>query len=170
MFIHKKLANALFALVVCAMALASAVVPSIAMAHGVSKGDLFIDHPYATPSLKGTSNVSVYFRGIQNKGSMPDRLTGATSTVAASVALHRMSMQGSIMQMREVADIELPPGSTTLFRHDKGGYHLMLMGLKAPLKNGDRFDITLTFERAGSQTVNVWVQTPREAESEDHKH
>ena len=149
---------------------AGGVLAQAAFAHGVSKGDLLIDHPYATPSLKGTTNVSTYFRGIQNKGDKPDRLIGATSTVAQSVVLHRMTMNGTTMQMREVQSIELPPNSTTLLRHNKGEYHLMLMGLKAPLKNGDRFDVTLTFERAGTQTVNVWVQTPRDAESEDHQH
>lgn len=157
---------------ICALltsAVCCALAPTV-FAHGVSKGDLLIDHPYATPSLKGTTNVSAYFRGIQNKGDKPDRLTGATSTMAQSVVMHRMTMNGTIMQMREVPSIELPPKSTTLLRHNKGEYHLMLMGLKAPLKNGDRFDITLTFERAGMQTVNVWVQTPRDAESEDHKH
>jgi copper(I)-binding protein len=157
-------------LAVWLIAMGAVAAVSSVHAHGVSKGDLTIDHPYATPSLKGTTNVSAYFRGIQNKGSQVDRITSATSTVAQRVAMHRMSMQGNVMQMREVSAIDLPPNSTTLFRHDKGEYHLMLMGLKQPLKNGDRFDVTLTFERAGTQTVNVWVQTPRDAESEEHKH
>jgi copper(I)-binding protein len=160
---RKKFVGCLFAIAVSAWG-------PVLHAHGVSKGDLLIDHPYATPSLKGTTNVSVYFRGIQNKGEQPDRLTGATSPQAQRVAMHLMSTQGSIMQMREVSVVDLPPNSTTLFRHNKGGYHLMLVGLKQALKDGDRFDITLTFERAGRQTVNVWVQTPRDAESEDNKH
>jgi hypothetical protein len=49
------------------------------------------------------------------------------------------------------------------------GYHLMLMGLKAPLKDGDRFPVVLNFKRAGEREVMVWVQTPRDAGTE-HMH
>ncbi len=47
----------------------------------------------------------------------------------------------------------------------------MLMGLKAPFKDGDRFPVTLTFERAGDREVMVWVQTPRGAAGDErHAH
>jgi copper(I)-binding protein len=72
--------------------------------------------------------------------------------------------------MSEVPAIALPANSNTFIRHKSGEYHMMLLDLKQPLKNGDRFDITLTLERAGKQTVNVWVQTPRDLEQDDHQH
>jgi copper(I)-binding protein len=148
----------------------SATLSVAAIAHGVSKGDLQIDHPYAVPSLKGVANGAAYFRGIKNKGDKPDRLLGVTSPVADHVEVHRMVTEAGVMRMREVPGIDLPPGETTSLRHS-GEYHLMLMNLKQPLKDGDRFDMTLKFERAGSQTVKVWVQTPRDAATDaDHKH
>ena len=154
-----------------ALAFAAAATLSIsALAHGVSKGDLVIDHPYAVPSLKGVANGAAYFRGIKNKGDKADRLVGVSASVADHVEVHRMVTEAGVMRMREVAGIDLPPGETTSLRHG-GEYHLMLMNLKQPLKDGDRFDMTLKFERAGSQTVKVWVQTPRDAASDaDHKH
>ena len=141
-----------------------------AVAHGVSQGDLLIDHPYAVPSLKGVANGAAYFRGIKNKGDKADRLLGVSASVADHVEVHRMVTEAGVMRMREVSGIDLPPGETTSLRHG-GEYHLMLMSLKQPLKDGDRFDMTLKFERAGSQTVKVWVQTPRDAATDtDHKH
>lgn len=148
----------------------SLLVVAPAQAHGTRVGDLLIDHPYATPTLKGASTAGAYFRGIKNQGDKDDRLLSATTPVAARVAMHHMTLDGTVMRMREVPGIALPANSNTLIRHNSGEYHMMLMDLKQPLKNGDRFDITLTFERAGKQTVNVWVQTPRDLEQEEHKH
>ena len=140
-----------------------------AYGHGVSHGDLRLDHPYAVPSLAGVSNGAAYLRGIQNKGDQADRLLSASSPVTARVELHRMVMDQGVMRMREVFAIELPPKTVTPLRHN-GSYHLMLMDLKQPLKDGDRFDLTLNFERSGSQTVKVWVQTPRDAAASEHQH
>jgi periplasmic copper chaperone A len=141
-----------------------------APAHGVSKGDLLIDHPYATPSLTGVTNGSAYFRGIKNKSDKPDRLLGASASVAERVELHRMTTEAGVMRMREASAIELPARETISLRHG-GQYHLMLLNLKRPLKDGDRFDLTLNFERAGAQTVKVWVQTPRKAVGDaEHQH
>lgn len=137
-------------------------------AHGSKKGHLVIDHPYATPSLQGVANGAAYLRGIENTSDTPDRLVGASTEVAERVELHHMTMDGSVMRMREVSAIELPAKAVTKLRHN-GEFHLMLMKLKRPLNEGDRFDLTLEFQRAGKQTVNVWVQKPRDGAAE-HKH
>ncbi|TXH87377.1 MAG: copper chaperone PCu(A)C [Rhodoferax sp.] len=143
-------------------------ITTVVYAHGTKTGDLVIDHPYATPSLSGVPNGAAYLRGIENTGSTADKLLGASTEVAERVELHRMTMDGNIMRMREVPNIELPAKTVVKLRHN-GEYHLMLMNLKRPLKDGDRFDITLEFQRAGKQTVNVWVQIPRDGSTE-HKH
>jgi hypothetical protein len=148
---------------------AAAVLSTAAYGHSVSHGDLVLDHPYAVPSLAGVSHGAAYLRGIDNRGDQPDRLLSASSPVAARVELHHMALDAGVMRMREVAAIELPPHTVTPLRHN-GPYHLMLMDLKQPLKDGDRFDLTLNFERAGSQTVKVWVQTPRDTGASDHSH
>ena len=137
-------------------------VPLLAVAHGVSKGDLLIDHPYAVPSEPGESVGKVYFRSIQNKGDHAERLLGASTPQAARVVLHRLTPEGQSLQATPVPSIELPAQSTTKVRHT-GDYQLTLIDLKTPLKDGDRFDVTLNFEHAGSQTVQVWVQIPHAA-------
>jgi hypothetical protein len=140
-----------------------------ARAHGQKAGELTLDHPYATPSLAGNPNGAAYLRGITNRGDQPDRLLSASTPVAARVALHHMALDAGVMRMREVPFIELPAHSETPLRHG-GPYHLMLLHLKQALKDGERFDLTLTFERAGAQTVKVWVQTPRPTSGGEHRH
>ena len=153
-----------------ATALACALVSAgLAHAHDARVGDLTLDHPYATPSLAGSSIGAAYFRHIRNRGGQPDRLVGASTPVAARVELHRMTLDNGVMRMREVAFIELPPKSDTPLRHG-GAYHLMLTDLKRPLKDGERFDLTLQFERAGARTVQVWVQSPRGESGGAHRH
>lgn len=131
-------------------------------AHGTHAGDLLLEHPYAVPSLQGSANGAAYLRGIRNSGSQPDRLIGASTPVAERVELHQMTLDAGVMRMRAIPAIELPAGAEVSLRHG-GTYHLMLLNLKRPLVDGDRFELTLDFERAGRQTVKVWVQTPRDA-------
>mgnify|MGYP001239168541 CR=1 FL=1 len=151
--------------------LALVIVPAAVMAHDFRVGDLRIDHPYATPSLPGSGTGAVYFRSIRNRGREPDRLLSASTPAAARVEIHRMRMDGDVMRMRAVADLPLPARSDVRLRHGMtDGHHLMLLDLKAPLKDGDRFPITLRFERAGEHTVQVWVQTPRRAGSSHGHH
>ena len=140
---------------------------SAAAGHGFRAGDLDIDQPYAVPSLAGSPTGAAYLRGIRNPGDRADRLVGAASGVAARVELHHMVLEGDVMRMRAVDAIPLPPRSTTTLRQG-GPYHLMLVGLRQPLKDGDRFDLTLRFQHAGERTVKVWVQTPRDPGSHRH--
>lgn len=70
--------------------------------------------------------------------------------------------------MRAVEGIALPAGAELRLRHG-GEFHLMLIGPKAPLKVGERFRLTLRFEKAGEREVMVWVQQPRDA-ADAHKH
>lgn len=141
-------------------------------AHDFKAGDLRIDHPYATPSRPGLTTAAVYFRGIRNTGAVADRLLSASTPVAGRVEIHRMQMlpgaQGEVMQMRAMSSLEIPAGGTVALRHGvTDGHHLMLLDLKAPLKDGDRFPVTLSFEKAGTHTVQVWVQTPRRSSAAD---
>jgi copper(I)-binding protein len=64
-------------------------------------------------------------------------------------------MVGDVMRMRQVEEIALPAGQTVELK--PGGYHLMFVGLKAPLKAGDKFPLKLRFEKAGEVEVTVNV-------------
>ena len=157
-------------LTVAALALLGASFATTAHAHDFRAGQLVIDHPYATPSLAGTPNGAAYLRGIRNRGTAPDRLVAASTPVAERVELHEITTEGDVMRMREVPAIDLPAGQEVQLRHGQR-YHLMLINLRQPLKVGDRFDLTLKFEKAGETTVKAWVQQPRTQGSESgHKH
>jgi hypothetical protein len=137
-----------------------------AQAHGTHAGDLLLDHAYGVPSTPGEPYGKAYLRGIKNSGGQADRLLSASTPIAAAVELQSLKKHGNDLHTETVTSIELPPNTTTLLRHT-GDYQLLLRGLKQPLKDGDRFDLTLNFARAGTQTVKVWVQTPRDAHA-DH--
>lgn len=141
-----------------------------ASAHGFKVGDLSVEHPYANATVAGSKNGAAYFKAIHNHGKTPDRLISAKSIISNSIELHTMRMDGNVMRMREVNSIELPAGSATVFgQGTENGYHVMLMGLKEPLKEGEQFKLLLRFEKAGDLEVPVTVQKAK-AGADIHKH
>ena len=126
----------------------------IAQAHSFKLGDINIGHPYARTTAAGQASGGGYLK-LENKGA-DDKLLSASADVAASVELHSMSMEGDVMRMRQVDGIALPKGKTVELK--PGGFHIMFMGLKAPLKSGDKFPLKLKFEKAGEVTVTVNVE------------
>ena len=143
-----------------------------AQAHGFAVGELFVRHPYATPSLAGSQNGAVYFKGIKNAGKEADQLLSAKTQVAEKAEIHEMTMDGDIMKMRPLSSIEIPAGGeVSVAKGNPNGYHLMLLGLKQPLKDGDRFPLWLTFKQAGEVKVEVHVQAPKaSSQPQEHKH
>jgi periplasmic copper chaperone A len=137
-------------------------------AHDYTVGKIHIVHPYSVPSAIAAQNGAAYIRTISNRGDSTDQLLSASSPVAQSVELHSMKMDGDVMRMREINALSLPAKSEVTLRHDDrgaDGYHLMLMKLAKPLNVGDRFPLTLKFEKSGTVEVMVVVQ-PR-AKSDD---
>ena len=150
--------------------LAVAALAGVAAAHGVRVGDISIEHPFATPSLPGTSNGAAYFIALENSGSAADRLLRATTPVAARVELHTMKVDAQgVMRMREIDGIALAPNAKIQMRPGSG-MHLMLIGLKGPLKAGTSFPMTLEFERTGKIEVSVNVDAPKAASAPASQH
>lgn len=127
------------------------------LAHSFKLGEIDIGHPYARPTRAGQLVAAGYLK-LTNKGAA-DRLVSARSPAADAAEIHSMTMDGDVMKMRQVDAIELATGQTVELK--PGGYHLMLMGLKAPLKAGDQFPLTLKFEKAGEVVVTVKVEEPK---------
>jgi copper(I)-binding protein len=141
----------------------------LAQAHGTHHGDLLLDHPYTVPSVPDEPHGKAYLRGITNAGTKPERLLSASTPIAAKVTLHNLKPDANGLIGQQVETIDFPAKTVTKLRHT-GDYQLTLIGLKQPLKDGDRFDLTLNFEYAGSQSVKVWVQTPRDAPANHAQH
>lgn len=151
-------------LALCALAGASA------RAHGFRAGDIVIEHPYALPSPGGSSTGAMYLRALRNTGDQPDRLLAVRTPAAASVEIHRMALgPDNVMRMRAADALPLPAKSEVKAMHG-GEWHLMLLQLKAPLQVGDRFPVTLRFERAGEREVTVVVQAPGAGHDGPHEH
>jgi len=143
-----------------------------AAAHGANVGDIAIGHPYATPSIPGTSNGAAYLASIENKGAAADRLVSASTPMASRVEIHTMNLDANgVMRMREVDAITLAPKAKVQMKPGSG-LHLMLIGLKEPLKEDATFPMTLEFERAGKVDVKVIVSQPKpgEAAAGGHMH
>lgn len=116
-------------------------------AHEYKVGDLQVGHPWAR-ATPGGAKVGGGYVTITNMGTVPDRLIGGSFEGAERLEIHQMSVKDGVMTMRPVpAGLEIRPGETVELK--PGGYHLMFVNLKAPLKEGDKANGTLTFERAG---------------------
>lgn len=153
----------------CLLSVLLSAMAGLAFAHDFRTGDLVINHPYAVPSVGVHSSAALYFKSIRNRGDAPDRLLSAATPVAARVTFHTMQMEGEVMKMRVIPVVELPAhGEVRMMHGSQDGQHLMLEGLQAPLHEGDRFPVTLQFEKAGRQDVQVWVQNPRNAAGHTH--
>lgn len=98
------------------------------------------------------------------------KLVAATSPLA-SVEIHQMAMEGGLMKMRPVERVPLPAGKSVELK--SGGYHLMLMSLKQPMKAGDVVPITLILEDSAGKRTNVEVNAivrPLTATTDPQKH
>jgi copper(I)-binding protein len=135
--------------------LALLLVASPAAARDYKIGALQIGHPWAR-ATPPTAPSGGGFLSITNTGTTPDRLISVKSPAAGIVQVHEMKMDGNVMRMRELdKGLEIAPGATVNLA--PGGLHLMMMGLKAPLKKDEKVPVTLTFEKAGSIDVELAV-------------
>jgi copper(I)-binding protein len=100
------------------------------------------------------------YLALENRGKTPLRLVGAETPVAKRVSLHRdyQERRGGqvVLGMRPLPYVEIPPGGRVAFR--PGGYHLMLEGLKRPLKAGEKVELTLLFQGGLKVKVNLPVE------------
>lgn len=127
-----------------------------AFAHDYTAGSLKIDHPWSR-AMPVNSPMAAAFMSIENKGHQDDRLLSASSPQATRIELHTHLNDNGVMRMREVSGgVILPAGKTTKLA--PGGLHIMFMDVKKQAKAGDKFPLTLQFEKAGKVEVVVNVE------------
>lgn len=117
-------------------------------------GDITVSDAWSRASA-GMTRAGAGFMTITNGGAEADRLIAAATPASATAELHTHVKDGEVMRMRQVEAIEVPAGQSVTLQ--PGGLHVMLMSLAAPLTEGQTFDLTLTFEKAGEMTVPVAV-------------
>lgn len=133
----------------------------------VHLGDLMVLDYWARESIPGVPNSSAYMT-LHNHSGAADRLLEAAAPVAERVELHTHLMDGGVMRMRQVEAIDLPAGGVVELKPH--GLHVMIIGLHAPLAAGDHIPLTLTFEHAGSVTIDVPVRGLEGAAGSGHSH
>jgi periplasmic copper chaperone A len=115
---------------------------------------IVVDQPWARATPAGAKSGAAYMTLINN-GSASDRLLAATTPVADKIQFHSVSEDNGVSRMREMHDVVVAPGARVTF--SPGGMHVMLVGLKQPLKEGQIFPLSLTFEKAGKVDVTVSI-------------
>jgi len=126
------------------------------IAENYKAGAIEIEQPWARATPKGATIGAGYMK-ITNTGSEPDRLVGGSASFAGRLEVHSMTMEQGVMKMREVKDgLEIKPGETVELK--PGGYHMMFVGLKQPLKQGEDLTVTLKFAKAGTVEVKYPVE------------
>ena len=128
----------------------------IACAHEFKAGEIMIDHPWAR-ATPGRARNGAAFMTLMNHGGSDDRLVGASGEVADRVELHTHIHENGVMKMRPSGPIAIPAGGEAMLK--PGSFHVMMIGLKAPLVEGETFPLTLSFEKSGTVTIEVKVES-----------
>ncbi len=152
----------LLAAAAAALALSTPLMPALAHeghTHATAEdAPVQVADAYARVSETGSGAV---FFVMHNVSGTDDVLIGAKSDVAEKVELHTHKMDANgVMQMVAIeGGIPLP--AEGMHALERGGDHVMLMGLKGPMKDGDTFALTLVFQNAGDVTFDVTVDNAR---------
>ncbi|WP_373505425.1 copper chaperone PCu(A)C [Aestuariivirga sp.] len=127
----------------------------LASATGVSANDLMVTGAFARASATPVAKSGAAYVSVMNHGAEPDRLLSVSTPAARSAELHKTETVDGVMKMEPVGALDVPPNG--MIEMSPGGYHIMLMGLSAPLKEGGSLELTFTFEKAGDVKVTVPV-------------
>lgn len=141
------------------------LVTTLAFAQG-AKDDLKVYDAWARITVPGQSVSGAY---MHIKSNVPLKLVKAESPAAAMVEIHNMSMKDGVMSMSAVNALDIPAGKVVDLK--PGGYHIMLMQLKAPIKAGDAVPVTLTFEDAAKKQRTLTVSAKGQTkDAQTHQH
>ena len=144
MTLHRITRPALFALALLA-----------GQAHAQATAPVAVDGAWARATVQGQKATGAFMRLTAKDGA---RLVRAESPAAGVVEVHEMKMEGDIMKMRAVPALELPAGKTVELK--PGGYHVMLLDLKAPLPKDSTVPLTLVFQDAKGAESRLDLTVP----------
>ena len=131
----------------------SVLLLALSLLAATAHAQVTVDKPWVRTTVAQQTTTAAYLTITSAHGG---KLVEASSPVAASVEVHEMKMEGNLMKMRSVEALPLPAGQPVEMK--AGGYHMMLMGLQAPLKAGDVVPIKLVVEDAKGRRETVDVK------------
>ena len=128
--------------------LASALLASFA-----AQAQVKVDDPWVRATVAPQKSTGAFMQLTSAKAA---KVVAASSPLSAMVEIHEMKMDGDNMKMRAVDALPLPAGQVVALK--PGSYHVMLMGLKAPIKAGETVPLTLTVEGEDKQRTAVEIK------------
>jgi copper(I)-binding protein len=151
----------------CLPVLLALFAPFVQATTAMAAGAPEISQAWSRPAAAGTNGVG--FMILTNRGPVLDTLTAVETPAAKRAEIHRTTMKNGVMSMQRQTGVAIPPGGAVAFA--PGGYHVMLIGLTAPLKAGDKVPATLVFAKGGRVKVAFTVSaTPPAASAGEHQH
>jgi copper(I)-binding protein len=132
----------------------AALLAAAALCSPARAGELAVLEAWARATPPAAAVAAAYLT-IDNGAGGADRLLGASSDAAGRVEVHESRREGEVMRMRKVEPLDIPAGERVVFA--PGGLHVMLMDLKAPLRQGEKLPLVLRFEHAGAVQVEAEV-------------
>lgn len=116
---------------------------------------IVVEQPWARATPRGAKTGAAYMT-LMNKGGSADRLIAATTPLAGKVQFHKETEANGVSHMSEMQSVKIEPGAKVVFK--PGDMHMMLVGLKQPLTQGQTFPLTLQFQKAGKVEVTIPVE------------
>ena len=138
-----------------AIAAALTIAAILSLAANARANGIVVTGAYSRASSGPGARTGALYLTIRNEGTAPDALLSVSTDAAAGAMIHETAVENGVATMRHVEKLDIAPGEEASFA--PGGMHIMLMGLKKPLRRGDRISATLTFQNAGDVRVDVPV-------------
>ncbi|MBE0454328.1 MAG: copper chaperone PCu(A)C [Roseovarius sp.] len=148
----------------CRLALATAL--ALGVSAPALAQEIHILDPYAR-AASPAATTGAAFMLIDNIGDADDRLVGAASPVAQMVQIHTHREEDGVMKMLHLTE-GLPIGAGDSVILERGGHHLMFMGLTESFEQGKEIPLTLIFEKSGEITLDIPVDLARKAKGHGH--
>jgi len=149
----------------------SLTIAALLVAGTAMAADLEVKSPWVRGTVAGQKATGAFMELRSPAGTT---IVGASSNAAGITEIHEMKMDGGVMKMKAAPRLDLPAGKTVSLA--PGGYHVMLMDLKQPLKKGDVVTITLQLEGANKKPESVDIKAEvrdlaaTAPAGEEHKH
>lgn len=137
------------------------------MATSVAAQVAVVAEPWARATIQGQKATGAFMKITSKEGA---KLVGVSSPAAGVTEIHEMKMDKDVMKMAAVPSLDIPAGKSVELK--PGGFHVMLMDLKAPLADKSSVPVTLTFENSKGVKSQVELQVPVKSMSmqTQHKH
>lgn len=145
--------------------------PAALAAHEIAtlaeQNGILIEDGYAR-AAGAAAKTGAGYMAITNQGAAPDRLLAVESDAARRVELHTTILEGGVARMRMIeGGLVIAPGETVVL--DRGGAHVMFMGLTEPFAAESTVAVTLVFEKAGRVPVAIPVDLARDTQTPVHR-